>query len=331
MCSIFSRILNGQVVVGRNYDWIQLGGNVHFAPPTRQYGVMTYGLCLIEQFGGDRPLEGMNSQGLFMGVTGVHAENFSPRNPDNSPIRLDELGAIRFVLERASTAQKAVAILEQAEIVPHDIEPYVRMQYLIVDQHGEFCVIAGQEQTAVKKLDAVTFATITNFPLSLRDKVVCDRFSTLQRTLPHLINELEALALVKAVSTELTVYSCLYSLNQKTVKICIERDFQTSLNFSLDQEIAQGYQFYNFGQLKLMPPEHKTRFKDAQYEVQHAFVKRAASVYKRGRLQSLRIGVGIPRKRLHASCRIIIMFRAKKLEGGFCKRSKKSRFLLQFR
>ena len=271
MCSIFSRILKGQIIVGRNFDWIQLGGNVHFAPPTRQYGLITYGLCLIEQLGCDRPLEGMNSQGLFMGITGIHAENFPPRKHDNYPIRLDEFGVIRFVLERASTTQQAVAILDQVEIVPHHIEPYVRLQYLIVDQHGEFCIIAGQEKTGLNKLGSETFAAITNFPLSLRDQVVCDRFAILQRDLPNIINEKEALALVAAVSNELTVYSCLYSLTQQTVRIGIERDFQTMLNFSLDQEIAQSYRFYNFGQLKLMPPERKDRFKDAQYEVQRGF------------------------------------------------------------
>lgn len=25
MCSIFSQVLDGQVIVGRNFDWIQLG------------------------------------------------------------------------------------------------------------------------------------------------------------------------------------------------------------------------------------------------------------------------------------------------------------------
>ena len=61
MCSIFSRIIDGHVIVGRNFDWIHTGGNLHFIPPTRRYGLMTYGLCLIEKFGSDRPLEGMNT------------------------------------------------------------------------------------------------------------------------------------------------------------------------------------------------------------------------------------------------------------------------------
>lgn len=271
MCSIFARIVNGQIIVGRNFDWIQLGGNLHFVPPSRLYGLTTYGLSLIEQFGSDRPLEGLNSQGLFVGMTGVHAENFPPRKQEEYPIRLDEFGVIRFVLERASTTQQALAILDSVEIVPHEIEPYIRLQYFLIDRHGEFCIIAGREKTAIKKLDATTFATITNFPLSLEDRVVCDRYAILQRDIPQLINEREALALVEAVSTELTVYSCLYSLTQKTFRICTERDFQTIVNFSLEQEITRGYRFYNFGQLKLMLPQCKSRFRNALYEVQRGF------------------------------------------------------------
>ncbi len=271
MCSIFSKKLTEQIVVGRNYDWIQLGGNVHFIPPMRRYGLMTHGLCLVEQFGRDRPLEGMNSQGLFMGMTGIHAKNFPSRKPNHSALRLDEFGTIRFVLERASNTQQAIAILDQATIIPHNIEPYVRLQYFIVDGNGEFCIIAGQEQTPLQTLDATTGAAITNFPLLLKDNVICDRFMTLQQTLPNVIHETDAMALVEAVSTELTVYSCLYSLTQKTMRICIERDFQTVTNFRLDDEIAKGYQFYNFGQLKLMLPERKDRFKQAQQEVQRGF------------------------------------------------------------
>ncbi|ESA37675.1 choloylglycine hydrolase family protein [Leptolyngbya sp. Heron Island J] len=272
MCSIFSRKIDEEIIVGRNYDWIQLGGNIHFLPPIRCYGLLTHGLCLIEQFGSDRPLEGMNSQGLFMGMTGIHVDDFPSRTSNNYVLQLDEFGVIRFVLERASSTPQAVAILDQVKIIPHNIEPYVRLQYFIVDCHGETCIIAGQEKTILQKLDTSTFAAITNFPLSLRNNAICDRFTTLQRKVPHITNEQDALAVVEAVSHELTVYSCLYAITQQTVSICIERDFQTVLNFSLDHEIAQGSQFYNFGQLKLMLPECKERFKAAKQQVQRGFL-----------------------------------------------------------
>ena len=158
---------------------------------------MTHGLCLIEQFGKDRPNEGMNSQGLFIGMTGIHANDFPSRKPGNHTLQLDEFGIIRFVLERVSNTQEAVAILDQIKIVSHNIEPYVRLQYFIIDRYGEVCIIAGQEKTDIQRLDGITFSGITNFPLSLRNKIICDRFSTLQSELPHITNEQEALALVQ--------------------------------------------------------------------------------------------------------------------------------------
>lgn len=271
MCSIFSRIINGHVVVGRNFDWIQLGGNIHFVMPTRQYGLTTYGLCVIEQVGSDRPFEGLNSQGLFMGMAGIHADDFPARRQSDAVIDLDELGAIRFVLERAATTRQAVAILDQAQILPHKIEPYVRLQYFIADQQGDVCIIAGQEKTAIQRLDATTFAAVTNFPLSLKGQIACDRFATLEQRLPTVTDKQAVIALVEAVSQQSTVYSSLYSLTQKTVSLWIERVFQSPFTFQLDQEIAHGCKFYNFGQLKFMSAEGQDRFREAPYRVQCGF------------------------------------------------------------
>ncbi len=273
MCSIFSRILDGQIIVGRNFDWIQFGGNLHFIPPAHLYGLQTYGMCLIEQFGVDRPLEGFNSQGLFIGMTGVHTDLFSPQQSNNTKIKLDEFGAIKFVLERASTTQNAIEILEHIDIISHGIEPYIRLQYFIVDCYGAFCAIAGQEKTDIKQLDANEFAILTNFPLSLKDRVICERFSTIERGISHVDSEQKAMYLVEAVSQEeFTVHSCLYFLNHKTISICVERNFQSVLKFHLDQEISQGSGFYNFGQLKLMSPQNRDRFKDVLYEIQSGFL-----------------------------------------------------------
>ena len=44
-------------------------------------------------------------------------------------------------------------------------------------------------------MDAMAFAAITNFARSLRDKVVCDRFETLQRNGLNIIHDNEAIAL----------------------------------------------------------------------------------------------------------------------------------------
>ncbi|MEO0759297.1 MAG: linear amide C-N hydrolase [Cyanobacteria bacterium J06648_16] len=271
MCSIFSCVIDGKVIVGRNFDWIHTGGNLHFILPNRRYGRANHGLCLIEKFGSDRPLEGMNSQGLFIGTTGIHIDNFPARPKTHAPIQLDELGIIRFVLERASTTQQATAIFNQVEIVPHSIEPYIRMQYVVLDQTGEFCVIAGREQTDLSKLDTKTFVTVTNFPLSLKNQVACNRFETLRQQIPYINSCKEGLALLEAVSTELTVYSCVYSLTQKTFALYIERDFRAASYFDLDEELRQGRKFYNFGELKLALPEYREQFKDAQYGVQQGF------------------------------------------------------------
>lgn len=269
MCSIFSSILNEQVVVGRNFDWIQFGGNLHFLPSTRLYGITTYPLCLIEQLGIDRPFEGFNSQGLFMGMTGVHSDLFSQRQNTNIKIKFDEFGIIKFILERASTTQEAIEILDRVEVIPHGVEPYLRLQYFIVDSSGFFCIVSGQEEASIKHLGPQEFGILTNFPLSLKDKISCDRFSTIEHQISHIDDERKAMALIEQVSQEkFTIYSCLYYLNEKIINICIERDFQSVLEFYLDKETSGGSKLYSFSQIRLMSPHNRDRFKINTYEVQ---------------------------------------------------------------
>lgn len=268
MCSIFSRILNKQVIIGRNFDWIQFGGNLHFLPSTRLYGLTTYPLCLIEQLGVDRPFEGFNSQGLFIGMTGVHSALFSPRQNSNIKYKFDEFGIIKFILERASTTQDAIEILDWADAMPHGVEPYIRLQYFIVDSSGIFCIVSGQERTGIKQLGPEEFGILTNFPLSLRNRIACDRFSAIERQISLIDDEGQAMTLIEQVSQEkFTVYSCLYSLNEKIVDICIERDFKSVIRFCLNKETGGGSKLYSFSQIRLMSPHNKDRFKTSTYEV----------------------------------------------------------------
>ena len=66
MCTIFVKRIGDGVVVGRNFDWIQKGGTMHFLPSYRSYGCQTSSICILEQMGVDRPYEGFNSHGVFI-------------------------------------------------------------------------------------------------------------------------------------------------------------------------------------------------------------------------------------------------------------------------
>lgn len=271
MCSIFAKLLNKQIIVGRNFDWIQQGGNVHFIPSARLYGGRTYGLCLFEQFGADRPFDGLNSEGLFVGMTGIHIDDFSSLPATSNGILFDEFGIIRFILERASTTREAVAIFNGCRTVPHGVEPYVRIQYLIVDRFGESCIISGKYTSAIEKLDTDSFMALTNVSPMPGSVVSCDRLTEIQATILDINSTKEAIGLLQRVSLESTVYSCLYTLHQNRVSVFVEKDFTSPIMFDISEEITKGPGFYNFGEIKMMLPGNQDMFKEADNEVRQGF------------------------------------------------------------
>ena len=68
MCTVFVKNTSKGMVAARNHSWTQPGGNVHFIPPQRIYGKMANAMYLMDQWGQDRPFEGINEHGVFIGA-----------------------------------------------------------------------------------------------------------------------------------------------------------------------------------------------------------------------------------------------------------------------
>jgi len=77
MCTVFVKNTSKGMVAARNHSWTQPGGNVHFIPPQRIYGKLSNAMYLMDQWGQDRPFEGINEHGLFIGAAGI-PDDLSP-------------------------------------------------------------------------------------------------------------------------------------------------------------------------------------------------------------------------------------------------------------
>ncbi|SVD90640.1 uncharacterized protein METZ01_LOCUS443494, partial [marine metagenome] len=83
------------MVAARNHSWTQPGGNVHFIPAKRIYGKMANAMYLMDQWGQDRPFEGINEHGLFIGAAGF-PDDLSPLGKQKKqPHGMDFCGIIR--------------------------------------------------------------------------------------------------------------------------------------------------------------------------------------------------------------------------------------------
>jgi hypothetical protein len=250
-CSIFAlKNMNETMIVGRNFDWIGQGGQIHFFPSTRVYGTATKGYCIIEQMGADRPYEGMNTDGLLVAMAPVLAKP-EKLNRDRTTFEMNDLGLIRFVLERASSSGEALLMAEKFKLDYMAEKGYPKIHYLFADAQGNVALYEEGVNSAIKKLGKTEWEAITGF--SMGNKQKCDRYERIKLVLEskYVGNVEQAKNLLAQVRQNTTVWSSVYDLSRKEFGICIEQDYNHTYMFNLAEELATGYHSIDFAELKL--------------------------------------------------------------------------------
>jgi predicted choloylglycine hydrolase len=251
MCTIFVKKTNSGVLVGRNFDWLQKGGTLHYIPSQRVYGSQTKQLFLIEQMGVDKPYEGINETGLFIGCAVTPIDLNPPKDDNSKALKMDELGAIRFVLERAATTQEAVNLMETMSLNNSYLDYFLRLHFLIADSDGNIAFYQSGDKTLCKSLEKGQGDAMTNFPKSLAIGN-CWRYNTVLRQLNSVRDMETAMKLLETVMQgENTIWSAVFNLNSLEVWLCLENFYTTTHKFYLKEELKKGYASIDFGTLKL--------------------------------------------------------------------------------
>ncbi len=249
MCSMFTRLIEqGRIIVGRNFDFIQHGGALHFIPPTRSYGLPVPALFLIEQMGSDRPYEGVNASGLFIGVAAV---NDSPKEMAKKP-NMNDLGLIRFVLERAESTPEALELMAGFKLDYMQSRGYPPVHYLIVDKAGQAGIFEEGVYGEIFNLEKEKGIGLTN--VSRAGEGSCWRREKIEESLEQglIVDKTTSFSLLEMLQDATpTVYSCVYNLTDLTLNLCLESNFSQSHRFNLNQELQGGYRTCDFGELKL--------------------------------------------------------------------------------
>ncbi len=248
MCSIFGiKINKNDLIVGRNFDWSQLGGKIHFIPPYSSYGIMTYGICLIEQIGIDRPYEGINEKGLFVGMAAVENSQIHK----SKFIYMNNLGLIKFILERAGTVEEALSIAKKFKLYYMQDEGYPKVHYFFADVEGNVAIYEEDEYESKDQLNEGEWKAITNF--SLNNVLPCARFEKISEDLSDkkVVDLRSAAELLSQVKQDSTVYSSVYNLSRRELVVYVERDFNNGYSFNLAEELKKGNHCIDFGSLKI--------------------------------------------------------------------------------
>lgn len=246
MCTIFSyKTEDEKIFIGRNFDWLQKGGRIHIQPPSRSYGLKTNGMIFIEQMGDDRPYDGINDKGLFVGMAAVVNTKIKDGFKD-----MNNLGLVKFILERASTAEEALIIAKRHSLDYMENLAYPKVHYMFADKYNNVIIYEEDKFEKHMKLKMNDGEVITNF--AYYNMLPCDRNEKVKK---HFNNKIKDEKNIKSILEEVkqeesTIYSAIYDLQQGVLKIWLEQDYTYEHKFNIS-DITKGKDIIDFGELKL--------------------------------------------------------------------------------
>ncbi|MDO4292278.1 MAG: C45 family peptidase [Eubacteriales bacterium] len=190
------------------------------------------------------PLDGVNEAGLAIGVLQLYNE---PTVQETGKTPITTTSAIRMVLDKASTVDEALALLEQYDMHSSANAPY---HFQIADASGDSATVeyVDNVMSVVRAEKGKKLAT-TNFVLtpgdSYGDGKGQDRWETLTKGLEEsggVMTEEEAMGLLAAVQQDKikdgvfsgTLWSCIYNLEQRTLKLVCNRNYDVVREYSVD-------------------------------------------------------------------------------------------------
>lgn len=252
-CSVFAALNgNGDLWLGRNFDWYNRPALVLFTHPSHGYNSVSLvdisylGFDTGEPSWSDRlrlqdaaywPFDGMNEHGLAVGMMAVpHAED----RADPQQATISSLHAMRLILDKARTVDEALALLQEYHVDFGDGPP---LHYLIADAaessaivefiRGEMVVLRSEEPWQV----ATNFLVSGHSTESARSQ--CRRYDRAYGTLQQargLFSQADAMALLQDVSQPITMWSVVYRLTSGEVTVAVGRDYDRVHRFKLGMQ-----------------------------------------------------------------------------------------------
>lgn len=249
-CTCFSFLdLEGDVLLGRNFDWYDHPALLLFTAPPGGYASVS--MVDISYLGFDRqapswtarrrllsaphlPFDGMNERGLAVGMMAVP---YADSGRDPQKVTLDSLQAIRLLLDYAQDVDEAVSLLQDYNIAWDGGPP---LHYLIADANGGSAVVEFVDGQMHVLESRQPWQVSTNFVISESMPEGagsdCWRYNTAYEALQGANGNLSpqgAMALLQSVSQSNTIWSLVYGLSSGDVQVAMNRKYDQLHAFRL--------------------------------------------------------------------------------------------------
>ncbi len=179
-------------------------------------------------------IDGMNEYGVALAILSVpHAEPTADLNKQT----IDEVAAVRLILDHAKTVEEAVEVLRGYNLLFHDGASH----FMIADGNGNSAVVefVDGEITVIKSDNP--WQVVTNFILSgkNREGVGQDRYDLAELTLEKsrgILSEEEAMSLLGRISQPGTLWSVIYNLKTGEARLTLKMKYDQLYTFSLKMQ-----------------------------------------------------------------------------------------------
>jgi len=180
------------------------------------------------------PFDGMNEHGLVVGMAAVPGGNV---RPDPGKETIDSVQVIHRMLDRASTVDEAVTILQQVNIEWGSDPP---LHYLIADRSGQSVLVEFYQGKIQVVLTDKPWHLATNFLVSsVGDNAAghCPRYDKIDQRLSAAggrSDATKAMQLLHDVSQPNTQWSIVYGLSTGEIVVTLGREYSRTHTFQID-------------------------------------------------------------------------------------------------
>ena len=248
-CAAFAAVTpEGDHLFGRNFDLFETDTLLIYSHPDGAYesiGIADLGVFGVGQTASISPdsslgklimvvtpyaiVDGMNEKGVGAGILQLNIEE---THQDNGKPNLLIFCAIRGILDTCASVDEALLLLDSYDIQSGLDADY---QLFITDKSGKYVVVCwlGGEMTVVE------YPCCTNSVIAPGEYYDMgspdDRLGTIEICLGSdmVVTEEEAMEILDIVhNKDLTEWSCVYNLDDFTVSICLDSDYENVYTFS---------------------------------------------------------------------------------------------------
>ena len=255
-CSLFAALGDPENrLYGRNFDWQYSPALLLFTKPSDGYssvsivdiaylgfsGIKAHSaaeLPLAERqdllYAPHLPFDGMNEEGLVVGMAAVDSYNMQP---DPGKETVGALDVIREMLDHAATVDEAVAILQSYNV---DFESGPPLHYLVADRQGRAVLVEFYEDEIVLMPNENPWHQATN---SLRASAgesaegEWPRYDHIHEALSDAEGKLErqkAMDLLVAVAQSTTQWSVVYNTSSGGIDVAMGQNYEDIYTFQLE-------------------------------------------------------------------------------------------------